>query len=345
MQTTRVVDAVAGLPNTSATVTPTRATPKEPTMKRNILPSALTLPRAIGTLSLVAMLAACGGGSNDAPPPNNNVSADGAKNATANTTSIPNDSATAMSAVVSTAEAVVAAGSANVTVACAGGGTAAYTVTGPSATLLNHQLDQGENYSLVFANCRGAAGASSVNGAFTLAVTTKTANSITLDTATNNVVVTLPHGDVALNGSSTISRTTDTVGNVTTTTSHWVTPNFSVVSHRNGKITSFSYTNVDLTRTEVRTSGQFTSASFNGTATLSWMWPGGSFSVTLATQGTVGCAEDGSPTQGMMVITLPNDRITITVVPGTVTVTVDYGKDGTIDATYIFTTTEVVNGG
>ena len=313
-------------------------------MQRKFLPTRANLPSVLGTLSLVAMLAACGGGSND-PAPANALTADEAKNASANTAAIPNDSATAMSAVVSTAEAVVAAGAASVSVNCPGGGTAVYLVTGPNAALLlNHQLDEGENYSLTFSACRSANGAAAVNGAMTLLVAAKTADSITLNTATNNVVVSLPHGDVALNGSSTITRTTQTAGNVTTVTTHWVTPNFSIVSHRNGRTTSFSYTNVDITRTVVFTNGVFTSSSYSGTSTLSWVWPGGSFSVTFATQGTVGCDADGTPTQGTMTITLPNNRIVITVVPGTVTVAVDYGNDGTIDRTYVFTVTDLMNG-
>jgi hypothetical protein len=315
-------------------------------MKRNDVLARHNLLRAFGTLSLVAMLAACGGGSDAPAPSNNNVSADGAKNAAANSTAIPNDSATALSAIITATEAVVAAGSASVTIACPGGGTAVYMVTGPNAALLlNHQLDQGENYSLVFNACRSANGAATVNGAVTLNVTAKTADTITLDTAHNNVVVSLPHGDLMLNGASTLTRTIQTVGNMQTITTHWVTPNFSVVSHRNGRTTSFTYSNVDITRTVVLTNGQFTSASYNGTSTLSWGWPGGSFSVTFATQGTVGCAEDGTPTQGTITITLPNDRITISVVPGTVTVTVDFGKDGIIDRTYVFTVTDIVNSG
>lgn len=305
----------------------------------------LNLPRAVGMISLVAILAACGGGSDPTPPPsNNNVSADGAKNATANTSSLPNDSATALGAIIATAETVVAAGSASATIACPGGGTAIYTVTGPNAALLlNHQLDEGERYSLVFNSCKNATGAETITGAFTLDVTAKTADSITVDTATNNVAVVLPRGDVVLNGSSTITRTVQTVGAATTTTVHWVTPNFNVTSHRNGRTTSFAYSAVDITKSVTTTNGQFASGSYNGTATLSWVWPGGSFSVTFATQGTVGCAADGSPTQGTMSITLPNDRIVIAVVPGTVTITVDYGKNGTIDATYVFTTNDVMN--
>lgn len=303
------------------------------------------LPRALGAFSLVALLAACGGGSNDMPPPSTAVSADDAKSVSANAASIPNDSATAMGATLAMAENIVGAGQASATISCAGGGTAVYQVTGPDALLLlNHQFDQGESYSLTFNACRSAGGATTVNGALTLVVTSKTANSITLDTATNNVVVSLPHGDVTLNGASTFTRTIEIAGNTTTTTTHWVTPNFSVTSHRNGRTSTFAYTNVDITRTVVTTSGLVTSTTFNGTSTLSWTWPNGSFSITFATQGAVGCDADGNPTQGIWTITLPHNRITLTVVPGMVTLAVDYGADGTIDRTYIFTVTELMNG-
>jgi hypothetical protein len=303
------------------------------------------LPRAVGILSLVALLAACGGGGDDnPPPPSNSVSSDAAKNLGANTASGPNESVTAMSAVVTTAESVVAAGLASVAIACPGGGTAVYQVTGPNAALLlNHQLDQGENYSITYNACRNAAGTASITGSVSLLVATKTADSLELDLATNNVVVSQPQGDVVLNGSSTLTRTVQTSGNTTTTTTHWVTPNFSVISHRNGRTTSFAYTNVDITHTVVATNGMVTSTSYSGTATLTWTWPNGSFSVTLATQGSVGCDANGTPTQGIWIITLPNDRITLTVVPGTVTLAVDYGKDGTIDKLYTFTVTDMMN--
>ena len=313
-------------------------------MNRISVPAVERLPRAFCALSLSVLLAACGGGSDDSPPPSTAVTADAAKNASANSTAIPNDGATAMSATIATAEAVVAAGSASATIACPGGGTAVYQVTGPNAALLlNHQFDEGENYSLTYNNCRSANGAAAVNGSMTLVVTSKTADSITLDTATNNVVVSLPHGDVALNGSSTITRTITTAGNTTTTTTHWVTPNFSVTSHRNGRTSSFAFTNVDITRSIVVTNGVVTSTSYNGTSTLSWTWPNGSFSVTFATQGTVGCDADGTPTQGTWIITLPNNRLILAVVPGMVTLSVDYGNDGSIDRIYTFTVTDLMN--
>ena len=304
------------------------------------------LPRALGALSLVALLAACGGGggNEEAPPPSTAISADDAKSVSANAASLPNDTATAMSDTIATAEAVVAAGLASATIACPGGGTAVYQVTGPNAALLlNHQFDEGENYSVTYNNCRSASGASSLNGSLTLVVTDTTADSITLDATTNNVVAAYPHGDVTLNGSSTVTRTIVTAGNTTTTTTHWVTPSFSITSHRNGRTSSFAYTNVDITRTVVVTNGNVTSISYNGTSTLSWTWPNGSFSITIATQGTVGCDANGTPTQGTWIITLPHNRITLTIVPGTVTLAVDYGADGSIDRLYVFTVVDLMN--
>jgi hypothetical protein len=45
---------------------------------------------------------------------------------------------------------------------------------------------------------------------------------------------------------------------------------------------------------------------------------------------------NGVPTQGAWTITLPDDRLAVGVVPGTVTVTLDRGSDGTIDRTWVF---------
>lgn len=301
------------------------------------------LPRALGALSLIAVLAACGGGGNDSPPPSTAISAEDAKAVGANTAAIPNDTSAAMDAVIAAAEAVVASGQASVTINCPGGGTAIYQVTGPDAALLgNRQFDEGENYSVTFNACRGALGAATVNGSKTLFVAARTADSITLQTAHNNVVVSLPLREVTLNGASTITRTVVTAGNTSTTTTRWVTPNFTISSRHNLRTTSFSYTNVDITRSVVVTNGVVTGSSYSGTSTLTWTWPNGSFSITFTTQGTVTCDANGNPTQGKWTITLPNNRLVLTLVPGTVTLEVDYGNDGTIDRVYTFTVTDLM---
>jgi len=301
------------------------------------------LARAFGTLALIVLLAACGGGGNDSPPPSNAISAEDAKAASANAAALPNDSADALSTALATAEAVIAAGSASATITCGGGGTAVYQVTGPDATLLlNHQLDEGENYSVTYNSCRRALGVATVNGSQTLFVAAKTADSITLQTATNNLVVTLPLRELTLNGASTITRTIATSGSSTTTTIHWVTPNFSVTSHRGPRTSNFSYTNVDITRSVTVDTGVVTGTSYSGTSTLSWTWPTGSFSITFATQGAVQCDAAGTPTQGKWTITLPNNRLILSVAPGTVTLEVDYGNDGSIDRTYSFTVSDLM---
>ena len=46
-------------------------------------------------------------------------------------------------------------------------------------------------------------------------------------------------------------------------------------------------------------------------------------------------------TQGAWTITLPHNIIGISVVPGTLTVTVDWGADGTPDRTWTFTNAQV----
>jgi hypothetical protein len=70
--------------------------------------------------------------------------------------------------------------------------------------------------------------------------------------------------------------------------------------------------------------------------------PNGNWTVTTATNGAVSYDANGVPTQGDWTITLPNNRIGVNVVPGTLTVTVDFGADGSIDRTYVFTTTVIV---
>ena len=63
--------------------------------------------------------------------------------------------------------------------------------------------------------------------------------------------------------------------------------------------------------------------------------------MTTATQGAVSYDANGVPTQGAWTITLPHNIIGISVVPGTLTVTVDWGADGTPDRTWTFTNAQV----
>jgi len=308
------------------------------------------------SIALVAALAACGGGSGSSTAstttPSTAATSQMAETTSANAADIPSSATSASGTTVATAQAVVAAGAATVTVSgstasstvnCPGGGTAVYTVTGASlAEITNGTLDTGENYSLTFTDCQGELGAASVTGTMTLDVVAASSNSVTVDTATNGVVVTLPHGTVTLNGSSTIVKTVSTSGSTVTTTMQWTTPSYSVATAFNARNSTFSMTNVDITATETVTSGVLTGTTYDGTSTLSATLPNGAFSITLATEGATSYDSTGTPISGTWTLTLPNNAITLTIADGTATISVDYGADGTIDKTYTYTIASLV---
>ena len=316
-----------------------------------------TAARALLAIGLCGALAACGGGSGGSSTPTTSgasstvdttPSIEYAVDSSANTAVIPSSAATAASTTLATAQVVVATGAAGATVtgstatstvACPGGGSAMYTVTGSTlANLTNGQLDAGENYSLTFTDCKGYGGAAAVNGAMTLAVTAApSADNITVTTATDDIVVTLPHGNVTLNGSSTLTQTVTTAGSTVTTTEHWTTPIFNVTTAFNARNSTFAMTDVDITATATVTDGTLVGTTYNGTTTLSANLPNGEFDVTLATQGATSYDATGTPLQGTWTLTLPNNAITLTIANGTATIDVDYGANGSIDATYTYT--------
>jgi hypothetical protein len=81
--------------------------------------------------------------------------------------------------------------------------------------------------------------------------------------------------------------------------------------------------------------------SSSGTHTMSADLPNGDWSITTATQGAVSYDANGLPTQGNWTITLPNNRLVIGVVPGTLTVQADWSNDGDIDRTWTFSTSTI----
>jgi hypothetical protein len=297
---------------------------------------------ALALTSLLALLAACGGGGGDNAS-STNVSQETAQAMSANSAVVPEDSTEAATTVLATTQAVVAAGQASQSFNCAGGGTALFTVTGGSlASVGNGALDAGEVYSLTYTACKGSAGAASLDGTATLTVLSATAGAVEVATTTQGIVVTLPQRSLTLNGSSTLAQTVLTNGASTTTTSRWTSPQIVLTSQRNARSSSFTLSDVDLTRSTTATGGVVSAHTSSGTHTMNAVLPNGSWNITTATQGAVSYDADGVPTQGAWTITLPNNRIGVSVVPGTLTVTVDHGADGTIDRTYTFNTTTLV---
>jgi hypothetical protein len=296
----------------------------------------------LASAALAALLAACGGGSDDGA--DTSVSQDKAQSMSADSSAMATDGSDGAQAVLATTQAVVAGGSASQTVSCAGGGTAVFTVTGGSvSSVTNGVLDAGEVYGVTFNACRGSAGAVALTGSATLTVVSNGGGVLAVNTATQNLQVALPLRTLTYNGSSSLSQTVTTNGATTTTVNRWTSPRIEVRSVRNARTSTFTLSNVDLSRTFVQTGSVITSRSASGTHTLDAVLPNGSWSITTATQGAVSYDANGVPTQGARTITLPNHVIGVSVVPGTLTVTIDTGGDGSIDRTYVFSTATIVN--
>lgn len=304
-------------------------------MKKNANTRLALIPSA----ALLALLAACGGGGDDAGTPVTGVTESQAQAMSANSAVVPSETTDAATTLLSTTQAVVAGGTASQTFNCAGGGTAVFTATG--SNLGNGQLDAGEIYNVTYSNCAGSAGAASLNGSATLTVVSAAAGAVEVTTSTSGIVITLPQRVLTLNGTSTLSQTVVTSGASTTTTNHWTSPQIVVTSQRNARSSTFTLTGIDITRSITTTSGVVTARSSSGTHTMNAVLPNGTWTVTTATNGAVSYDANGVPTQGDWTITLPNNRIGVNVVPGTLTVTVDFGADGSIDRTYVFTTTVI----
>ncbi len=293
-------------------------------------------PAALATL---ALLAACGGGGEDAGAPLGAVSESQAESMSANSAVLPADSVEGQATVLATTRAVVAGGSASQTFACAGGGTAVFTVAGGSVgTVANGQLNAGEVYSLTYTDCRGAAGLAALTGTATLTVVAAAGGTTEVNTTTQNLQIALPLRTLTVNGSSALSEVVaDDGAGVVTTTHRWTSPAVTVSSLRNARTSTFTLSNIDQTRVITATGGTISARTRSGTVTMSAQLPNGSWTITTATQGAVSFDANGVPTQGHWTITLPNNIIGISVVPGTLTVTADWGANGTIDRTWTFT--------
>jgi hypothetical protein len=295
-------------------------------------------PALVPAAAALALLAACGGGGD--PPPAEPVGQQTAEAMSANSGEIPTDSARSSAELLSATRSVIASGQASQTVACAGGGTAVYTITGGTlASVTNGVLDTGEVYTLQFNACRGSLGAAQVDGTATLTVVSAGGGSTVVDTTTQGLSVSLPRRTLTQSGSSRLSQTVVVNGAATTTTERWTSPQIQLTSVRGARTSVFTLSNVDVNRSYTVTGSTLTALSGGGTYTLGAQLPNANWSITVATQGDVTYDVNGVPTQGAWTITLPNNRIGVSIVPGTVTVTLDRGPDGVIDATWTFSTT------
>lgn len=313
------------------------------------VPSASS-PWTLSAIVAAALLAACGGGGSDTSTDAAAIDDPTATAYSANATLTASDATSTADAAVLTAQALAAgaassmASGAATTYNCAGGGSATISVSGGTpANWGNGKFDAGEIYQVSYAACKGAAGWAALDGSATLSVNAASGDSsngsLSLALAVTNLSVTTPRGTATLNGNSTrdLTVTTDASGTVHLS-SHYVAPSFTWTTHYQGRSSTFTLSAVDIQRDATFVGGVLQSSSIAGTHTLSATLPNGAFSYTVATNGGVTYAADGTPLSGSWTITLPQTLIAVSVSSangiGTATVTVDRGKDGTIDRTF-----------
>jgi len=313
------------------------------------VPSASS-PWMLPAIVAAALLAACGGGGSDTSTDAAAIDDPTATAYSANATLTASDATSTADAAVLTAQALAAGAASSMasgvatTYNCAGGGSATISVSGGApANWGNGKFDAGEIYQVSYAACKGAAGWAALDGSATLSVSAASGDSsngsLSLALAVTNLSVTTPRGTATLNGNSTrdITVTTDAGGTVHLS-SHYVAPSFTWTTHYQGRSSTFTLGAVDIQRDATFVGGVLQSSSIAGTHTLSATLPNGAFSYTVATNGAVTYAADGTPLSGSWTIALPQTLIAVSVSSangiGTATVTVDRDKDGTIDRTF-----------
>jgi hypothetical protein len=322
--------------------------------------------RRIAVATLLAcgsLLTACGGGGadnagggtatplsqSDATADSANASATGSDTAAALDTVVDTTSALAQSTAQAAgigddrmhAQSATPSAITNVTVNCAGGGTATVTVTGgTAATQLNGQLDAGEHYSVTYAQCTGQAGYAQLNGGVEMDVTaadhTTSPSSLAVNLTVSHLVLSLPAGNATLDGSATLSRSVATSGGTTTTTSHVTVPGATLATAFNARTGSFTLSDLDATRVVTSVNGVATASQYDGHHTLSGTAWGRTFSMTVATTGHVDYDANGALVSGAWTVIRPKATVATTIANGLVVITVDDGNDGTIDHTWTF---------
>jgi hypothetical protein len=305
-------------------------------------------------LLCAGMLGACGGGGSDGSA-DASTSLDTATRYAANATEMGADAGIVLDAGVVTTQVVAAAQASaaaapgglarslatapqpavDVLVNCPSGGTALLSLSGGTpSTQINGTFDTGEVYQLTFARCMVSTGGAALDGALSLTVLSATATGQTLALSATALTATLPGGSVSLTGGATQIQTNTTDASGAAVANRQLTAtSLSLATQFNGRTGSYTVSAVDLTRTTTSVAGVQQSSSLRGTHTLSTTVAGASVSYTVATQGGVSYSVDGQPVAGSWTLTLPRTLVGVTVGGGEAVITVDDGKDGTIDRT------------
>lgn len=314
--------------------------------------------RASVLLLALCSLAACGGGgSSDAEAP---LAESLVVGSTADATMLASDADSAVETSIATAEVVVMAQAAEassdaqaaalsatsaaspvvaqavaeVPVACPGGGQALLSISGGTvASVLNGQLDAGEVYALSFTDCRGAAGGLAQNGEVAFTVTEVNGDQLAVQWQATALRTSLPNGSLQLDGSLSWRRSSQTLsGDTQVWSCSLSTSELHLQTGYNTRSGSYTLSALSHQRTLTWQAGVIQSAELQGTHTMSAMAGSRSgFSYTVSTQGRVSYDATGLQVTGVWLLTLPSTAISVKAESSSVTLSVDDGKDGSVD--------------
>jgi hypothetical protein len=343
-----------GLPDGPATH-PSNVSEGELSM--HALPNTQRLNYVVSALAAALLLAACGGG-DDAGDTGFGMSNETAQGYAADGSAMPVTAATGLDSAAVALEAGVAASTtadarqnilqaqplatASASASCPGGGSVAWTVTGDTATLGNGQFDAGESYAATYTGCVADNGAT-LDGSLTLVVGSgKTSTHLPLTLTATNLRTTTTQGQFVLNGS--VGSTRDLVnlsGGAKQYTVHHTSSGVTLQSTIGSRQASYNLTSWDWT--VVRTysaANALTARTHQGSLTMDASTPRRpNATLSVSTQGALTRAADGWAAAGSFVVVTQSNRITGVWADGSVTLTMDFGDNGTIDRTWTITRT------
>jgi hypothetical protein len=208
-------------------------------------------------------------------------------------------------------------------------------------------------YTMLFNACAVTQG-SNISGSYSQAIvgsdttrscTTKDKASCTMTTTQqstaqfNNVSVNLSYGAVTLSGSTAFNTKDVTLGNSTTSVNELNITGGNVLtlstSHTfSARASSFSLSQADITRTTTATSGVKTGSAITGMATFTVNpYASNPLSFSGSFNGAVAYDTSGVANSGGLTVVLPPNTFKLTVVPGSATICVDLGSNGSCDKT------------
>lgn len=319
------------------------------------------LPLTAAALA-TAVLAACGGGGGDSGDATG-TSNDQAQAYAADGSLVTEDAMSSIDAAIATAQTVVqvqaTAGTllqarsadvqvqavAAVPVACPGGGTATLSIAGGTvSSVINGQLDAGERYAVVYAACRGAAGALALDGTLTMAVGDAGTGHLALTLGASALSATLPRGQVSIDGSlaGTFSDSTD-AGGLNVRSAQVQADSLLVSTRYAGRSSRFTLSALTLARTSTWLAGVQQSSRCSGTHRLDAVLPRGSVGFTVSTAGDVSYGADGNPVSGRWALTLARGTVACSVAAGVATLTLDDDGDGVPERSWTVPLNVLVN--